>query len=71
MTGTLSVVPVDGGELFLKHSGLVDAEGAKMDMSTWPLTVFFLALAGCVLSQHLLLSQPGPADAGLHLPSSS
>ena len=41
LTGPLSVFVASGGELVLSHSGLRDAAGTRLDLQTWPLTVYF------------------------------
>lgn len=41
LTGPLAVIPVEGGEIILKHSGAYDRQGNRLDVATWPLTVFF------------------------------
>jgi len=45
MTGPLAKFFTEGGEFILNHSGVVDAKGVKMELSTWPLTVIFAVLA--------------------------
>ena len=42
LTGPLALVTVEGGELILKHSGVFDMEGVKMEVATWPLTLMFI-----------------------------
>ena len=39
-TGAFTKFIVEGGELVLKHSGLYDVEGLKMELATWPFTLF-------------------------------
>ena len=41
LTGPLSRYTMDGAELILKHSGLFDADGEKMALVAWPMTVLF------------------------------
>jgi peptidoglycan/LPS O-acetylase OafA/YrhL len=41
LTGPLAKFFTEGGELILKHSGVVDSEGLKLDLATWPLTTIF------------------------------
>jgi len=41
LTGPLSVFIVNGGEFILSHTGLRDPEGTRLDLQTWPLTVYF------------------------------
>jgi len=38
-TGPLAFVQLDNGGLYLKHSGVTDLDGNKLDIATWPLTV--------------------------------
>ena len=45
LTGSLAVFTFEGGELVLKHSGVYDMEGAKIDLATWPLTVYFVFMS--------------------------
>ena len=45
LTGPLARFMTEGGELVLKHSGLFDAEGEKMELATWPLSLFFVVVA--------------------------
>ncbi len=42
LTGPLALVTVEEGELILKHSGVFDMEGVKMEVATWPLTLMFI-----------------------------
>ncbi len=42
LTGPLALVTFEGGELILKHSGVFDMEGVKMEVATWPLTLMFI-----------------------------
>ncbi|MCK5137049.1 MAG: DUF4293 domain-containing protein [Bacteroidales bacterium] len=44
-TGPLALITLEGGELILKNSGVFDMEGMKMDVATWPLTLFFILVA--------------------------
>jgi peptidoglycan/LPS O-acetylase OafA/YrhL len=45
LTGPLTRYTVEGSEFVLKHSGLFDADGAKTEMATWPLSAFFIVVA--------------------------
>lgn len=45
LTGPLALVTFEGGELILKHSGVFDMEGVKMEVATWPLTLMFILVA--------------------------
>jgi hypothetical protein len=48
LTGPIALFTLDGNGYELKHSGLFDAEGAKMELATWPLStisIFVAALA--------------------------
>jgi hypothetical protein len=38
-TGPLAFVNAEDGGYYLKHSGVFDLSGEKLDVSTWPLTV--------------------------------
>jgi hypothetical protein len=40
-TGPIADFTVEDGVLTLKHSGVFNSQGEKMELSTWPLTVFF------------------------------
>ncbi len=40
LTGSLARFVVEGGELILRHSGLVNAEGEEQ-LATWPMTLLF------------------------------
>jgi uncharacterized membrane protein YoaK (UPF0700 family) len=44
-TGPFARFMTEGGELVLKHSGLFDTEGNKMELAAWPLTLFFALVA--------------------------
>jgi hypothetical protein len=46
LTGPLAVIPVEGGEIMLKHSGAYDRTGNRLNVATWPLTVFFAVVTG-------------------------
>jgi len=39
--GPIADFSVDNGVLSLKHSGIFDSQGEKLELSTWPLTLFF------------------------------
>ncbi|MFH0756071.1 MAG: DUF4293 domain-containing protein [Bacteroidota bacterium] len=45
LTGPLAKFFTEGGELILKHSGVVDAEGVKLELATWPLTMIFTVVS--------------------------
>jgi len=42
LTGPVTRFTLDGSELILKHSGLFDADGNKLGVVTWPLSVLFI-----------------------------
>jgi len=48
LTGPITRFTLDGSGFILKHSGLFDAEGNKLGVATWPLSVIFIA--GAALS---------------------
>ncbi|MEN8201448.1 MAG: DUF4293 domain-containing protein [Bacteroidota bacterium] len=48
LTGPLARFTLDGSTYLLTHSGLIDGEGEKLDLFTWPMTVLFLAV--CILA---------------------
>ena len=45
LTGPLARFTLEGSEYVLKHTGLSDAEGARVALATWPLTVYFVLVA--------------------------
>lgn len=45
LTGPIADFSTDDGILSMKHSGVYSPEGGKMDLATWPLTVFFALVA--------------------------
>lgn len=45
LTGPLSRFSGEGGEMVLKHSGLFDHDGERVELATWPLTLFFSVVA--------------------------
>lgn len=49
LTGPLAMFTMEGGELTLKHSGVYDMEGEKLDVATWPLTVFLSIVTVLIL----------------------
>ena len=42
LTGPITRFTLDGSEFILKHSGLFDADGNKLGVVTWPLSVLFI-----------------------------
>jgi glucan phosphoethanolaminetransferase (alkaline phosphatase superfamily) len=42
LTGPVARYSMEGTEFLLKHSGLFNADGVKMDFITWPLSVIFI-----------------------------
>ena len=44
ITGPLARFSLEGSEYFLRHSGLVNSTGDKLELATWPLSVIFLGL---------------------------
>jgi len=54
LTGPMARMVVEGGELTLKHSGVFDPEGERMDLATWPMTLLFVTVS--VLSLFNILS---------------
>lgn len=38
-TGPLAFISQDTGGLYLKHSGVFDLEGERLEVATWPITV--------------------------------
>ena len=44
LTGPITRLSLEGSEFVLKHSGLYDADGEKMGVATWPLSVLFIAV---------------------------
>jgi hypothetical protein len=45
LTGPLAQFSLDGSTYLLKHTGLFDGEGQKMELMTWPMTVLFSAVS--------------------------
>ena len=45
LTGPLARFTLEEGEFVLKHTGLFDAEGVRVVLATWPLTVYFVLVA--------------------------
>jgi glucan phosphoethanolaminetransferase (alkaline phosphatase superfamily) len=45
MTGPMTRFSLEGSEFVLKHSGLMNANGEKMEVATWPLSLFFLLVS--------------------------
>ena len=45
LTGPLARFTVEGSEFVLKHSGLFDPDAQKVDVATWPLTLYFVLVA--------------------------
>ncbi len=44
ITGPLARFSLEGSEYFLRHSGLVNSTGDKLELATWPLSVIFLGV---------------------------
>jgi hypothetical protein len=42
LTGSMALFTQDGNEFVLKHSGLFESSGEKLDVTTWPLTLFLI-----------------------------
>ncbi len=42
MTGPIALFNVGGAEYLLKYSGLFDPAGERLQLATWPLSVFFM-----------------------------
>ena len=42
LTGPLAFITQEQGGMFLRHSGLFDASGNKLALSTWPLTTMII-----------------------------
>lgn len=45
LTGPLAQFTIAGGDGVLKHTGLFDASGERLEVATWPLGVFFVVVA--------------------------
>jgi drug/metabolite transporter (DMT)-like permease len=45
LTGPLARFSSEGGELVMKHSGLYNSRQEKLDLETWPLTLFFVVVS--------------------------
>ncbi|MCP4310896.1 MAG: DUF4293 domain-containing protein [Bacteroidetes bacterium] len=45
-TGAIADFTGDDGVLTLKHSGVFNSQGERMELSTWPLTLFFALVSG-------------------------
>ena len=45
-TGPIADFSTGAGVLSMKHSGIFNSQGEKMQLSTWPLTLFFSLVAG-------------------------
>ena len=44
-TGPIADFSTEAGVLSMKHSGIFNSQGEKMQLSTWPLTLFFSLVA--------------------------
>jgi len=44
LTGPVALFTLDGAEYMLKHSGIFEAEGERLAVATWPLSVFFIGI---------------------------
>ncbi len=42
LTGPLALLTFDGTEFLLKHSGIYELDGDKLEVATWPLSVYFI-----------------------------
>ncbi len=45
LTGSFTRFTIEGSDYVLKHSGLLDADGVKTKMDTWPISVLFIGVA--------------------------
>jgi uncharacterized membrane protein len=45
LTGSIARFTLEGSEYILKHSGLLDDAGNKMEVATWPLSTLFIVVA--------------------------
>jgi peptidoglycan/LPS O-acetylase OafA/YrhL len=45
LTGPIARFTLDGSEYVLKHSGLFDAQGEKLEFATWPLSTISIFVA--------------------------
>ena len=45
LTGPIARLTLEGNEFVLKHSGLFNAEGEKLGVALWPLSVLFISVA--------------------------
>ena len=45
VTGPLALFNLEGSEFFLRHRGLFDDSGEKLNLVSWPLSVIFLLVA--------------------------
>jgi hypothetical protein len=45
-TGSIADFSGDAGVLTLKHSGVFTSQGERLELSTWPLTLFFALVSG-------------------------
>jgi len=45
LTGPLAQFSLEGKTYLLTHSGLMDPEGVKLELFTWPMTVLFSAVS--------------------------
>jgi hypothetical protein len=44
-TGPISLIIIEGDEIFLKHSGAFTRSGQDLGVSTWPMTLYFIFLS--------------------------
>ena len=42
LTGPIARFTLDGSEFLLRHTGLFNADGEKMELATWPLSAIFI-----------------------------
>lgn len=49
LTGPLAMVTAGGHEVILKAGGVFDLSGAKLEVSTWPMTVLIIGVTVLVL----------------------
>jgi len=44
-TGPLSLITIEGDEIILKHSGAVTGSGEQLEISAWPMTLYFIIVS--------------------------
>lgn len=45
LTGPISLITIEGGEIILRHSGAFSSSGEDLNVSTWPMTVYFIIVS--------------------------